>query len=228
MEVMNNMDLFSFFKKNKEQKINTSDNEFLDIEASMYDTEDNSPKFEDNVNYKNLIYNPSSNNVSKYKAVRNDIGVVIDKDQFGYNINDFNSNIKTYELEKNSDEEKLQIDSKEDYVQQNNYSSIEEVDNTIDILSEENDNIMSQKEVEKIEHNEQIKVSENEFSIFGSVDNIIKEIKHDPINSNEAPSELIKNVKFTKEGYKICPNCGTILNPEAPVCFMCSNSFIKK
>lgn len=229
------MGLFSFFKKNKTEENKSSDNEFLDIETSMYNTEAQSQIFQEQIDYQNLVYNPPLNNVASYKANRNNIGVVVDKDQFGYNLNDFNSDIKTYELEKTSDEEMVEV--------HNNIESPISVDS---VPEEETKEILfpiEEDEIKIVEYDQvdeanvifsditnkvnDVKV-EDEFSLFGSKDDIGEKKDYENTNYAEEPVKLNEDVKMTKEGYKICPKCGTILKPDAPICFMCSNSFIQK
>lgn len=229
------MGLFSFFKKEKVGENKSSENEFLDIETSMYNTEAQSEAFQEQIDYHNLVYNPPQNNVTSYKANRNNIGVVVDKDQFGYNLNDFNSNIKTYELQKDGDEETVEL--------HNNIAS----PISLDSISEEETKEMlvpiAEEEIKIVENDQtdeanvifsditnkvnDVKV-EDEFSLFGSKDDIGEKKDYENTNYEEEHVKLNEDVKMTKEGYKICPKCGTILKPDAPICFMCSNSFIQK
>ena len=65
-----------------------------------------------------------------------------------------------------------------------------------------------------------------QFNLFGSRDGV-ENIKEQQ-SFEEEPVKLIGEVKYTEDGHKICPNCGTILRPDAPICFMCSKSFVLK
>lgn len=213
--------MFSIFKKKKNEKSST-DNEFLDIEASMYSTEADANSFQDSVNYQNLVYQPLEQDTPKYKAVRNNIGVVIDKDQFGYDVNDFNSNITTYELEKSTDEEKVEVKQEKLEEPKKIYNPIEEL-MTNDIQDETDTN--SSLPVQELY---KAGKEEKDFSIFGSKIGPENEKIHEAKKDEEKPVELIEEVRFTPDGHKICPNCATILKADAPICFMCSKSFIKK
>ena len=67
------------------------------------------------------------------------------------------------------------------------------------------------------------------ISIFGSNDGVTNKNNYTSSNQfEEQKQELTKEVEYTSDGNKICPNCGAILKPDAPICFMCSKSFILK
>lgn len=69
----------------------------------------------------------------------------------------------------------------------------------------------------------------DKLSLFGSKNGVSNMNSYSSSNQfEEEKQELQQAVEYTEDGYKVCPNCGAILNPNAPVCFMCSKSFVLK
>lgn len=163
------MSLFSIFKKNKNTN-SASDNEFIDIETSIYETKAEQNNFTDNVNYKNLVYTPLKKDVETYKANRTNIGIVVDREQFGYDLNEFNSNITTYELTKNGDEEKIPFDSKHVEESPDNNISLEELKPDVDMeasVLNEQDNYTVNSIEEKSNSEDNNVDKKKKFSFFG-------------------------------------------------------------
>lgn len=212
--------MFSIFKNKKEESTDQG-NTFFDVENSVFNTEDTPNSFEDNTNFSEFI-GPHSDNVEipKYKAKRNeDIGIVIDKDQIGFDINTMNKNIKTVELETSNEEEI--IDLGVDPISVDTINKVPELN--LDKVIEEIIPKKDEKVVKKYDEKEDVKLT-----LFGSGDVEKNKKQYTESDHLEEKLELIGEVKFTKDGYKICPDCGAILNFDAPVCFMCSKSFVLK
>lgn len=215
--------MFSIFNKKKQKQDNKDKNTFLEVENSVFHTEDITTTFEDNTNYSSFLNNPKDySEVPKYKAVNNkNIPVVIDREQIGFNINDINKNIKTLELETSEEEER--IDLEVDPITSETENNVPEL-KLGDIVEE-----IDLKNSEEPQKKEEKKDKKNiKLSLFGSQDNEKNKKQFSKDHHQEEKLELIGEVKFTKDGYKICPNCGAILNPDAPVCFMCSKNFVLK
>ena len=215
--------MFSFLKKNNKRtnvKKEEVENSFLEVENSVFHTEDSNNTFQDNVDYESLIYQPPVyDDVPKYKARNNsEISVIIDKEQLGFNAEELNKNIKTLEFEPQQGEERIELvpEENEKFESEINEPVVEAVSMPVeDIFLVDN---LEDKEPPE---------DDKQFSIFGSVEGYTDIKNYADSDYKEEQIELDKDVNYTDDGYKVCPNCGTILNPKAPVCFMCSKSFIK-
>ena len=239
--------MFDIFKK-KNQPINESvpQNDFLSNENAAFNTVSNEDdSFKDSPDYQSLVYQEPVYNVPKYKASNlSNIGVVVNSTDVGFDRNSINPNIKTIDIP-NDEQEKLNSSIKmEEPVELLDIFSpadVEKEDVIPDVL---NNNINNNSNSEEIENSIQTENKEKEknssifmnnnnepigISIFGSNDGITNKNNYTSNNQfEEQKQELIKEVEYTSDGNKICPNCGAILKPDAPVCFMCSKSFILK
>ena len=164
------------------------------------------------------------------------MGVVLDSDAIGFDKNAINPNIKTIEYENNDNKNDNDIENNiivEETIQKNVIDPIEPIV-SIEPTADNKENISIfdssiKEESKNIPVSSKKEDDEKKFSIFGSVDGVTDLNKYSKDDHFvEEKKELIKEVEYTKEGYKICPNCGAILNPNAPVCFMCSKSFVLK
>lgn len=213
--------MFSIFKKKNQKQDNKDKNTFLEVENSVFYTEDTSKSFEDNTNYSSFLNDSNDySEVPKYKAGNNkNIEVVIDKDQIGFNINDMNKNIKTLKLENSDEEERIDLEV--------DPFPIETENDVPELKLEDSAKKLDNKKSEETKKSEDKKAKKNiKISLFGAKDEEKKKKEFTKEHYQEEKLELVEEVKFTKDGYKICPNCGAILNPDAPVCFMCSKNFV--
>lgn len=244
--------MFDIFKK-KNQPINESvpQNDFLSNENAAFNTvssEDDS--FKDSPDYQSLVYQEPVYNVPKYKASNlSNIGVVVNSTDVGFDRNAINPNIKTIDIPSNEQEELNNSIKTEEPVELLDIFSPTSTATNDDVIPEVtiddstnnnvnnninnsliNNNVPAENTVK--EKSSSVFVDSNEpigISIFGSNDGVTN--KNNYTSSNqfaEQKQELIKEVEYTSDGNKICPNCGAILKPDAPVCFMCSKSFILK
>lgn len=225
-------------KKNKKtEEVQETTNDFLNTEKSLFDTQEKSinNSTSEVPDYQSLIYQPPVYNAPKYKAGNlNNIGVVVDSNAIGFDKNTINPNIKTIEVVEKEDEEDNGITNEiidnVPIMDSSEQVELVEVIDPIEVKEEKNikeqpsifQNLPIQQEVQKEEENPKI-------SIFGS-SNGVTDVSSYSTDSQfqEEKKELVKEVEYTNDGYKICPNCGAILNPNAPVCFMCSKSFVLK
>lgn len=239
--------MFDIFKK-KNQPTNESvpQNDFLSNENAAFNTvssEDDS--FKDSPDYQSLVYKEPVYNVPKYKASNlSNIGVVVNSTDVGFDKNAINPNIKTIDIPSNEQEELNKSIKTEEPVELLDIFSpadVEKEDVIPDVL---NNNINNNSNSEEIKNSIQTKNKEKEknssifmnnnneaigISIFGSNDGVTNKNNYTSSNQfEEQKQELTKEVEYTSDGNKICPNCGAILKPDAPICFMCSKSFILK
>lgn len=243
--------MFDIFKK-KNQPTNESvpQNDFLSNENAAFNTvssEDDS--FKDSPDYQSLVYKEPVYNVPKYKASNlSNIGVVVNSTDVGFDKNAINPNIKTIDIPSNEQEELNKSIKTEEPVELLDIFSpvdVEKEDVIPDVLNNNiNDNINNNSNSEEIKNSIQTENKEKEknssifmnnnneaigISIFGSNDGVTNKNNYSSSNQfEEQKQELTKEVEYTSDGNKICPNCGAILKPDAPVCFMCSKSFILK
>lgn len=243
--------MFDIFKK-KNQPINESvpQNDFLSNENAAFNTvssEDDS--FKDSPDYQSLVYQEPVYNVPKYKASNlSNIGVVVNSTDVGFDKNAINPNIKTIDIPSNEQEELNKSIKTEEPVELLDIFSpadVEKEDVIPDVLNNNiNDNINNNSNSEEIKNSIQTENKEKEknssifmnnnneaigISIFGSNDGVTNKNNYTSSNQfEEQKQELTKEVEYTSDGNKICPNCGAILKPDAPICFMCSKSFILK
>ena len=231
--------MFDFLKKRTDNKPAENQNDFLNIENSAFNMQSESQSFSDNPNYQSLVYQEPVYDVPKYKAGNlNNLGVVVDSDAIGFDKNTINPNIKTIEIPNNEDEPQGT-----DIISEPIITEKTEPVELIDIMDPINDFVIPPLVEDNstislnipLQDNSKIpeipKESEevDKISLFGSNDGFTNVNKYSSLNQfEEEKKELIKEVDYTKDGYKICPNCGAILNPNAPVCFMCSKSFVLK
>lgn len=249
--------MFDIFKK-KNQSTNESvpQNDFLSNENAAFNTvssEDDS--FKDSPDYQSLVYQEPVYNVPKYKASNlSNIGVVVNSTDVGFDRNSINPNIKTIDIPSNEQEELNKSIKTEEPVElldifsptstatnddvipevtiddsTNNNVNNNNTNNNIN-NSSINNNVPTENTVK--EKSSSVFVDSNEpigISIFGSNDGVTNKNNYTSSNQfEEQKQELIKEVEYTSDGNKICPNCGAILKPDAPICFMCSKSFILK
>lgn len=243
--------MFDIFKK-KNQPTNESvpQNDFLSNENAAFNTvssEDDS--FKDSPDYQSLVYQEPVYNVPKYKASNlSNIGVVVNSTDVGFDKNAINPNIKTIDIPSNEQEELNKSIKTEEPVELLDIFSpadVEKEDVIPDVLNNNiNDNINNNSNSEEIKNSIQTENKEKEknssifmnnnneaigISIFGSNDGVTNKNNYTSSNQfEEQKQELTKEVEYTSDGNKICPNCGAILKPDAPICFMCSKSFILK
>ena len=243
--------MFDIFKK-KNQPTNESvpQTDFLSNENAAFNTvssEDDS--FKDSPDYQSLVYQEPVYNVPKYKASNlSNIGVVVNSTDVGFDKNSINPNIKTIDIPSNEQEELNKSIKTEEPVELLDIFSpadVEKEDVIPDVLNNNiNDNINNNSNSEEIKNSIQTYNKEKEtnssifmnnnneaigISIFGSNDGVTNKNNYTSSNQfEEQKQELTKEVEYTSDGNKICPNCGAILKPDAPICFMCSKSFILK
>lgn len=212
-----------FFRKKKEEE-DVEQSTLLDIENAAFNTVvPSEPTREDN-SYQDYVYNPPKIDVPTYKA-RNtrDLGVVIDSEQLGFNKGDLNANLKTIEFETGDNEEiSLPVDEIE---RKEEITPIEEQPLDIEVVDlDYSEPVAVNFSTDLSFNNEEVE----KFNIFGSEDGPSEAKSYSAQDYQEKPVELIQEVKYTEDGYKICPDCGAILNANALVCFMCSKSFVLK
>lgn len=222
--------MFSFFKKKKKEEP-VPENNLLEIENSVFNTEAPAPvkpAESDNTDYQSLVYHPPVYDVEPYKVARRERPpVIVDKDQLGYKEEDYHDNISTVEVVKEEHpSETIEIEEEKSMVEPNSSPSVlepipetntEEPIKPIESLNTSPINIQPQPNESD---------ASEQFSLFGSVDG--PENKKEQQSIEEEPAKLIQEVKYTEDGHKICPQCGMILKPDAPMCFMCSKSFVLK
>lgn len=265
--------MFNFFKKKevKQPEENTSD--FLDNEKSIFDTQAAVEKPISEVpDYDSLIYQPPVYNAPKYKAQNmQNIGVIVDNNEVGFDPNAFNTNVNTTPISNDENSGGIVVNdfskNSNDNINNVNINTTNNNTEVLDIfdtvepiqdtslpipdssINDKTSNMsifeqpVSMPPKENINHNN-ISIPNNNsteannndedstvgISIFGSNDGTVTNVNTYSSNNQfeEAKKELTEEVEYTKDGYKICPNCGAILNPSAPVCFMCSKSFVLK
>lgn len=237
--------MFDFLKNKKNKKNTEVPNEFLNIENSVFNTEADGQTFSDNADYQRYVYQEPIYNIPKYKAENlRDIGVVVDSDQIGFDKSTINPNVKMIELPNNEEsnepivfEEPIEEISRE-YTKNGEeekeilpVSEIAEPISVHKVQTNQNNSIFQNVKItpDSAKKTDSISFVEDEekISLFGSKDGYTNKIEYSSLEQfEEEKKELQQEVEYTKEGYKICPNCGAILNPDAPVCFMCSKSFI--
>ena len=239
-----------FKKKNHPNNESGPQNDFLSNENAAFNTvssEDDS--FKDSPDYQSLVYQEPVYNVPKYKASNlSNIGVVVNSTDVGFDRNAINPNIKTIDIPSNEQEELNKSINTEEPVELLDIFSpadVEKEDVIPDVLNNNiNDNINNNSNSEEIKNSIQTYNKEKEtnssifmnnnneaigISIFGSNDGVTNKNNYTSSNQfEEQKQELTKEVEYTSDGNKICPNCGAILKPDAPICFMCSKSFILK
>lgn len=210
---------------NKKDNNKPEPNSFLENEKSVFETESsNDTSFNENVDYDSLIYQPPVYDTPSYKAQNmQNVGIIVNKNELGFDENALNSGINTIDFKKYDEKPEPLIETIDEI------TFNEEIPEQLEIINfdeSNSDNKKIEETVLKQENDEEAR-----FSIFGA-DNVPVETKFYSAEQNiatEHPQKLNNtNVKFTEDGNKICPNCSTILNPEAPICFMCSYSFISK
>ena len=318
--------MFEFLKPRAKQEDEVQ-NDFLNIENSVFHTQAAVNTFKDNTDYQSLVYQEPTYDVPDYKAANmNNIGIVVDSSQIGFNQNTINPDVKIVQLSDNDEDGGLiELDSNEeildfDYSDANNSnpsvnSSIfsvtptvpSSVDTSISVGKEDQSNIevvnggsdsgdfdiiedyvhtaeppelpsifaspyppemlqqnVDSPNIENIPNSQnavESDVSSNmvgassifqsytssdsglssvsnvvtssedtdKLSLFGSKDGVTNVNSYSSTNQfEEEKLELQQAVEYTEDGFKICPKCGAILNPNAPVCFMCSKSFVLK
>lgn len=243
--------MFDIFKK-KNQPTNESapQNDFLSNENAAFNTvSSENDSFKDSPDYQSLVYQEPVYNVPKYKASNlSNIGVVVNSTDVGFDKNAINPNIKTIDIPSNEQEELNKSIKTEESVELLDIFSpadVEKEDVIPDVLNNNiNDNINNNSNSEEIKNSIQTENKEKEknssifmnnnnaaigISIFGSNDGVTNKNNYTSSNQfEEQKQELTKEVEYTSDGNKICPNCGAILKPDAPICFMCSKSFILK
>lgn len=243
--------MFDIFKK-KNQPTNESvpQNDFLSNENAAFNTvSSENDSFKDSPDYQSLVYQEPVYNVPKYKASNlSNIGVVVNSTDVGFDKNAINPNIKTIDIPSNEQEELNRSIKTEEPVELLDIFSpadVEKEDVIPDVLNNNiNDNINNNSNSEEIKNSIQAENKEKEknssifmnnnneaigISIFGSNDGVTNKNNYTSSNQfEEQKQELTKEVEYTSDGNKICPNCGAILKPDAPICFMCSKSFILK
>lgn len=226
--------MFSFLKKKMDTKQSEENesNAFLDAQNAVFNTVEPPKPSEDTTDYQAYTYQPPKIDVPVYKARNtNQLGIVVDKDQLGFNIEDINSNLKTLEL--TSDEgEMLDLDTKEIEItseqRENVLEPLPEIESKIEVVESNDSNEFNLSTISEDVSVNKEEEEEKEFAIFGSSEGP-SEAKNFQVDDHvEEKIVLDTDVKFTPDGHKICPNCGTILKPDAPVCFMCSKNFILK
>lgn len=235
-----------FKKKNKSAKESVPQNDFLSNENAAFNTTSSSDdSFKDTTDCKSLVYQEPVYNVPKYKASNlSNIGVVVNSTDVGFDKNAINPNIKTIDIPSNEQEELNKSIKTEEPVELLDIFSpadVEKEDVIPDVL---NNNINNNSNSEEIKNSIQAENKEKEknssifmnnnneaigISIFGSNDGVTNKNNYTSSNQfEEQKQELTKEAEYTSDGNKICPNCGAILKPDAPICFMCSKSFILK
>lgn len=224
--------MFEMFKKKNKEEALEPQNDFLSNEIAAFNTKsDNHDIFVDSTDYSSLTYQEPIYDVPEYKAQNlSDLGIVVDSTAVGFNKDLINPNVKIIDIPNSEENDNLMnISQNEEPIELLEVSTPEiiavepTVENELPNIFKEP--VLTHENVStEMKHND-----EPSISIFGSndgVSNINNYTSNNQINTE--PQELISEVEYTSNGYKICPQCGTILNPDAPVCFMCSKSFVKK
>lgn len=223
--------MFDIFKKKKDSNVLEPQNDFLSNEHAAFNTKsDQSNVFVDNTDYSGFTYQEPVYDVPEYKAQNlSNLGVVVDSTAVGFNKDALNPDIKIIDIPNNDE-----LNDANEYEEPIELLNIVEpqvsINNSIKETAPEKHSIFEEPKVEKdvpVYKSERSK--EPSISIFGSNDGVTNVNNYTSNNQvNEQKQELISEVEYTSNGYKICPKCGTILSPDAPVCFMCSKSFVKK
>ena len=134
--------MFSFFKKKSKEEPN-EENNFLEIENSVFNTEApvsvNANNNNETPDYNAFVYQAPTYNVGTYKAARKERPpVVVDKNQLGYKEDDYNDNIPTVEIVKEEEPVKLM----EEFTEVKPLETVPEVKHEkLESLIEESENI---------------------------------------------------------------------------------------
>lgn len=234
-----------FKKKNKSAKESVPQNDFLSNENAAFNTTSSSDdSFKDTTDCKSLVYQEPVYDVPKYKASNlSNIGVVVNSTDIGLDRNSLNPNIKTIDIPSDEQKELDMAIENSPLVEETPIELIDVSEPTKEEMAvpdvftpEPKDNAEVENKIYKSSTNDRDILKGNNknnaavnISIFGSSDGITNKNNYTSSNQfEEQKQELIKEVEYTSDGNKICPNCGAILKPDAPVCFMCSKSFILK
>ncbi|MBE6138202.1 MAG: zinc ribbon domain-containing protein [Firmicutes bacterium] len=214
---------------------------YMEDQKAVFDTKGDKEKTKQQENYDQYVMRKKDySNVPKYKAFdEKSVGVVIDKDQLGYQ--QLNECVQTVEIEKEnlySDLQEIVSNPPIESSHELQHKSIDDKtletelphNSEVDVIEVENNEIVisdiSEERIEK----------DKKLSIFGNSDEPIKakvyDIKETPITENVdiidiefKKEELKPEVKLNEQGQKICPKCGAPLDPRAPVCFLCGHKF---
>lgn len=216
------------------------DNKFLNDQKSVYDTEgeaNNQVKQKEDYN-KFVFQKKDYSHVPKYRAHdEGSVGVVVDKDDFGYGT--LNSDVETVHIQKeNLHENLLNIINNvplDDLTNKNNKSIYDEninseikKDEPIEILEVGNDNdfVVSSSDGQNVD-------DVNKLSIFGGTDEMtntkVYEVKLTPavekIDIIDVDLTPQQNNILNEDGKKVCSYCGAPSEPDALECFLCKNKF---